>query len=52
MDSLPELTAFQQQKLRHLTIVTLSETNKVSGYYIIVELVDKKKQMIGLIYIK
>ena len=29
-DSLPELTAAQQQKLRHLTIVTLSETNKVS----------------------
>lgn len=32
-DSLPELTPVQQQKLRHLTIVTLSETNKVSFFF-------------------
>jgi len=28
-DTLPELTPAMQQKLRHLTIVTLSESNKV-----------------------
>lgn len=32
-DTLPELTVTQEQKLRHLTIVTLSETNKVSKEY-------------------
>ena len=34
-DSLPELTPTQQQKLRHLTIVTLSETNKVGSLFFI-----------------
>ena len=28
-DNLPEMTPVMQQKLRHLSIVTLSESNKV-----------------------
>nr|CAH0108006.1 unnamed protein product [Daphnia galeata] len=40
--SLPELTVFQQQKLRHLTIVTLSETNKCIPYEVLVQQLDMK----------
>ncbi|KAI9565060.1 hypothetical protein GHT06_008808 [Daphnia sinensis] len=40
--SLPELTAFQQQKLRHLTIVTLSETNKCIPYDMLVQELEMK----------
>ena len=32
-DTLPELSPAMQQKLRHLTIVTLSESNKVCFFF-------------------
>merc|ERR1712116_87278 len=41
-DTLPELTPAMQQKLRHLTIVTLSESNKCIPYKVLVEQLDMK----------
>ena len=41
-DSLPELTLSQHQKLKHLTIVTLSETNKVLKYELLLNQLDMK----------
>ena len=40
--SLPELTSTQHQKLKHLTIVTLSETNKVLKYELLLNQLDMK----------
>ena len=40
--SLPELTQSQHQKLKHLTIVTLSETDKVLKYEILLNQLDMK----------
>jgi len=40
--SLPELTPTQHQKLKHLTIVTLSETNKVLKYELLLNQLDMK----------
>jgi len=41
-DSIPELTSAMQQKLRHLTIVTLSESNKCIPYQVLVQQLDMK----------
>jgi len=42
INSLPELTPAQQQKLRLLTIVTLSETSKCIPYEVLVQELDMK----------
>jgi len=41
-DNLPEMTPVMQQKLRHLSIVTLSESNKCIPYKVLVEQLDMK----------
>lgn len=39
-DTLPELSPAMQQKLRHLTIVTLSESNKVCFFKKVIYLIN------------